>query len=347
MFAYLNDKIYFGNTLKDYAIALAIFIGVIILITIIRKIIISFINKKFPNTEQITMADVIHSFKKRLLPITYIIAIYSSLSFLKVNEVAYKIIDKGIVIFISIFVILFVTDFIRIYSLSENKNKVKIPSGLVSVIQGFIWIIGLLFIFSNLGYNVSTFITGLGIGGVAIALASQAILGDLFNYFVILFDKPFKKGDTIQIDAFQGVVEYIGIKTTRLRSVTGEQLLISNTDLTKARLQNYENMTKRRNITIIGVEYSTDKEILKKIPSIIEEAIKNIENVELARVYFKEFGASSLNFEVAYYVLSNIYKDFIETVQDVNYAIYFELSKIGVSFAFPSQTLYIAKNDDE
>lgn len=342
----LNSKIYFGNTLTDYLIALSIFLGVIILVTILRKFIIYAFNKHFPNTEKFTMADVIRSFNKRLLPITYTIAIYSSLYFLKVHALAYKIVDKLVIIFISVFVILFINDCIKIYSLTRKKSAVKIPTGLVSIIQSLVWILGVLFIFANLGYNVSTFITGLGIGGVAIALASQAILGDLFNYFVILFDKPFEKGDSIQIDTLQGTVEYIGVKSTRIRSVTGEQLLISNTDLTKARLQNFKNMTKRRSLAIIGVEYSTPPEKLKKLPSVIEEVVKNIQNTELVRVYFKEFGASSLNFELAYYVLSNDFNDFTDTTQKVNFAIYDALNNMGVTIAYPSQTLYISNSNE-
>ena len=341
---HLMIKKFFGNTVGDYAIALAVFIIVIIAVTIIQRIIISKVNKHFPDTEDITISDILHSFNRRLLPVTYFLAVYSAMSYLTMPPIVTKFIDKAIIIFVSVFVIFFITDSVRILCSIPRKSGLKIPAGMISIFQAIVWIMGILFIFANLGYNVSTFITGLGIGGVAVALASQAILGDLFNYFVILFDKPFQKGDTIQVDTMQGTVEYVGVKSTRIRSVTGEQLLISNTDLTKSRLQNFKNMLKRRNLTVIGVEYATAPDKLKQLPNLIKKAVESVEGTEFSRVHFSEFGASSLNFELAYFVLSSDYSVYIDTVQKVNYAIFDALNEEGVSFAFPSQTIYMAKS---
>ena len=341
---FMKNTVLMGNTLYDYALAICTFIAVIVAVTIVQRLIISRINKYFPDTEEvIDLSDILHSFKRRLLPITYFVAVYSATYFLKLPAIFTKIVDKVIIIFVAVFVILFVTDTVRILCLMPKKSGVKIPGGMISIFQAIAWIMGILFIFANLGYNVSSFITGLGIGGVAIALASPAILGDLFNYFVIIFDKPFGIGDTIQIDSMQGTVEYIGVKSTRIRSITGEQLLISNTDLTKSRLQNFKNMKKRRNLSVIGVEYSTSPDKLKMLPEIMKKAVQSVPETEFSRVHFSEFGASSLNFELAYFVLSSDYSKYIDTVQKVNYAIFDALSAEGIAFAFPSQTIYIAK----
>ena len=141
--------------------------------------------------------------------------------------------------------------------------------GIMLLMNVFIWAIGIISIFSNLGYDVTTIIAGLGIGGIAIALAAQNILGDLFNYFVIFFDRPFEIGDFIVIDDKKGNVEHIGIKTTRLKSLTGEQLIISNSDLTKSRIHNFKRMYERRIVFTLGVAYEAPLEQLKEIPEII------------------------------------------------------------------------------
>lgn len=342
---FMREKSYFGNTLEDYALALLVFMAVVVAVTIVQRIIIARINKTDPHSEKARLASVLRSFKKRLLPITYITAIYTAMPFLKIPAIVTKAVDKTIVVFISVFVIFFITDCIRIFSAAAKGSSSRIPPGVASIFQVFVWIFGVLFILANLGYNVSTFITGLGIGGVAIALASQAILGDLFNYFVILFDKPFKKGDVIQVDSFQGTVEYIGVKSTRIRSNSGEQLLISNTDLTKSRLQNFKNMARRRNLTILGVEYGTSPDKLKLLPDLIKKTVESVPGTEFSRVHFSEFGSSSLNFELAYFVHSNDYVAYINAVQSVNYALLDAFEKNGISFAFPSQTVYFAKGN--
>ena len=177
---------------------------------------------------------------------------------------------------------------------------------------------------------------------MAVAFAAQSIIADLFNYFVIVFDKPFLKGDYIQIDADKGVVEYIGIKSTRIRRNSGEQLLISNTNLLASRIQNYRILEKRRQYMMLGVEYSTPLEKLKVIPDILQTIIET-NDTEFVSARFIEFADSSLNFEVIYYVNTDDYNEFVRVVEDINYKIIDEFNKLGVGFAFPSRTLYISK----
>ena len=245
-------------------------------------------------------------------------------------------------IYISVIVILAITDILRDYNKVESERKENskvIPSGLVTIFKLLVWVCGILFILSNLGYNVSAFITGLGIGGVAIALAAQNIVGDLFNYFVILFDKPFKKGDFIEFDTVGGTVENVGIKSTRIRSKTGELLSVSNSDLLKNTIHNYAAVEKRRRETVIGIVYETPPEVVHKVPEILKQALESVPNIEIVRIYFREFNSSSLDFEVVYYVHYPTYKEIVEGVQAVNLAILDYFTKENISFAYPTQRL--------
>ena len=165
--------------------------------------------------------------------------------------------------------------------------------------------LGIVFLLDNLGYNVTTIIAGLGIGGIAIALAAQAILGDLFSYFVILFDRPFEIGGFIIVDDKMGVVEYIGIKTTRLRTLGREQLVCSNKDLTDSRVHNYKCMEKRRVVFSVGITYKATAETLETIPQLVKDIITRYDDVVFDHGHLSGFGNFSLNFEFVYYILSS------------------------------------------
>ncbi len=347
MIEQLKNITFLDNSLLAWLVACGIFIGTLGLTVILIKFFESRFKKFETKIHEAIVAQILADFRQRLFPISYIISLYVALEYVKLPPHVLAFISKATFVFISFFVLLFISDFIKVILLTPNKKRVTLPSGVVTVLRVLLWVAGSLFVLSNLGFNVNTFVTGLGIGGVAIALASQAILGDLFNYFVILFDKPFKKGDVIQIDTTLGTVEYIGIKSTRIRSVSGELLLISNTDLTKSRLSNYQVAEKRRNLSIIGVEYSTSKENLHAIPQILKDCVEKVVSdvkVEFSRVHFSEFGASSLNFELVYFVHSTDYVKYVSVVQEVNYLIIDEFNKREISFAFPSQTIYMDKN---
>jgi small-conductance mechanosensitive channel len=214
---------------------------------------------------------------------------------------------------------------------------------IYTVIRVVFWTVAVLVILDNFGVKISTLIAGLGIGGVAIALATQAILKDLFSYFIIFFDRPFEIGDFIIVGDFMGVVEHIGIKTTRLSSLGGEQLVFSNTDLTDSRVRNYKRMAKRRVVFKLGVIYQTTSQQLKEIPSIIEGIIKSIDDAVFDRAHFLSFGDFSLDFEIVYYVIGNDYKKYMDIQQEINLTIKEELEKREIEFAYPTQTLFLEK----
>lgn len=228
----------------------------------------------------------------------------------------------------------------------ENKQE-KLMSLIWPVFKAFLWVFAFLFFLDNLDIQISGLIAGLGVGGIAIGFASQSIIADIFSYFTIFIDKPFEVGDFIIIGDFRGIVEHIGIKTTRLKSLSGEQLVFSNADITSSRIQNYQRMKRRRINFKFGVTYRTSVEQLRKIREIIKDTIADIKKAEIDRVHFHEFGEHSLIYEVIYYVNSPDYAVYMDIQQEINLVLKTKLSEIGVEFAFPTRTLYINQNEHD
>ncbi len=211
------------------------------------------------------------------------------------------------------------------------------------IMRQFVWSLAGIILLDNFGYKVSSLIAGLGIGGIAVAIAAQALLKDFFSYFSILFDRSFKLGDFIIVGDYMGTVEHIGIKTTRIRSLGGEQLIFSNTDLTDSRVRNYKLMEKRRVLFRLGVTYQTPLRQLKDIPKIIENIIKNAKDTAFDRAHFFSYGDFSLIFEVVFYINGSDYNKYMDIQQEINFAIKEEFEKRGIEFAYPTQTLFVTK----
>ncbi len=207
--------------------------------------------------------------------------------------------------------------------------------------RGIIWVIVLLVMFDNVGVDVTTLVAGLGVGGIAVALAVQGILGDVFASLSIIFDKPFLVGDFVRVGDSTGSVENIGIKTTRLRSLSGEQLVISNSDMLGSRIQNFGRMYERRAAFTLGVTYDTPREKLARIPEMVRQAIEAEEGVRFDRAHFKEFGAYSLNIDAVYYVLSPEYARYMDIQQRINLEISRRFEEEGIEFAFPTQVVHV------
>lgn len=226
---------------------------------------------------------------------------------------------------------------------AEDPGSVAALNVMSWVARLALWSVVVLLVLDNLGINITAAVAGLGIGGVAVALAVQNILGDLFASLSIVLDKPFVVGDFLAIDDYLGSVEHVGLKTTRLRSLSGEQLVMSNTDLLKSRLRNYGRMDERRVAFTLGVTYRTPREKLKKIPRMIEAAVKAQENTRFDRSHFKAYGDFSLNFETVYYVLDQDYNLYMDIQQEINFAIHEAFEAEGIEFAYPTQTLFLAR----
>ena len=248
-------------------------------------------------------------------------------------------------IIIGIRILVVVVDFVLVSAwLKKSRNETQEHSlkPLTNFVKILIWGGGIILLLDNLGFKVSAIIAGLGIGGVAVALAAQAVLGDVFSFFAIMLDRPFELGDFIIIGDFMGTVEHVGIKTTRLRSLGGEQLVFSNTDLTNSRVRNYKRMDQRRILFKVGVTYQTSPAQLREIPDIIKSAIGKIKNTVFDRAHFASFGDFSLVIEVVYYVLSAEYNVYMDVQQQINLAISEEFAKRGIEFAYPTQTVFLA-----
>lgn len=205
-----------------------------------------------------------------------------------------------------------------------------------------VWVAVFLVVLDNMGIQIGPLLTGLGIGGIAIAFALQAILGDVFCSVAIILDKPFEVGDFIYLDKDnQGTVERIGIKTTRVRSLSGEEIVFSNADLLSSRIHNYKGTKTRRSCFRLGIEYRTPLDTLKIVPGVLTEMMQRIDKVRVDRVNLVNFAESAYEYEVVLWVMSGEYKDYVEAMHKVNLGIIAEFQKLGVDFAFPTRTVHV------
>jgi small-conductance mechanosensitive channel len=262
----------------------------------------------------------------------------SARNFLRVTAIIVFLIQAGI--WGQVAVTFFVTRYAK-RRLGTDASSVTTISALGVLARLVILSIVLLLILDNLGVDITAMVAGLGIGGIAVALAAQNILGDLFASASIVLDKPFVMGDFVTVGEFLGTVEHIGIKTTRLRSLSGEQLIFANSDLLQSRIRNFKRMDERRVAFPIGVVYQTPYDQVAAIPGMLRAAVEAQDEVRFDRAHFKNFGDFSLNFEVVYYVLSADYARYMDVQQAINLAIYQQFERAGIEFAYPTQTVFL------
>jgi small-conductance mechanosensitive channel len=224
---------------------------------------------------------------------------------------------------------------------SSDPGRTTTLRGMGIVIKGVFVIILVLWGLDNFGINIAALVTGLGIGGIAVALAVQNILSDLFASLTIVLDKPFVIGDFIDVGGFNGTIEHIGLKTTRVRSLSGEQLVFPNSDLLQSRIRNYRRMNERRVVFTIGVVYSLSAERMEQAVKIVRQVVEATDSVRLDRAHFLAFADSSLNIEVAYFVLSDQYMVYADVQQAINLRIMRAFAEEGIGFAYPSRSVYL------
>lgn len=223
-----------------------------------------------------------------------------------------------------------------------REGASRITLGLLSFLgKLLVWVIVVLMALDNLGINITALVASLGIGGVAVALAVQNILSDLFASLSIAIDKPFVIGDFVIVDDLMGTVEHVGLKTTRLRSLHGEQIIFANNDLLQSRVRNFKRMSQRRCSFHFGVNYATTADQLEQIPATVESIIKSQPQVTFGRAHFKSFGESSLDFEVVYVVLSADYDLYMDVQHAINLLLVRRFEQDGIAFAFPTRTLHL------
>jgi small-conductance mechanosensitive channel len=226
-------------------------------------------------------------------------------------------------------------------STASDRASVAMVGAMGVAAKVLLWLlIFLTTLKSVFGVEITALITGLGVSGIAVALAVQNILGDIFAALAIVFDKPFDVGDSIGVDQISGTVEHIGLKTTRVRSVNGEQIVIGNADLLKSRLRNFRRMYQRRTVLVFDVTYDTPPDLLARLPRTIEEIISAQTPVKFDRCHVASLGESAVRLEAVYYVLDPDYMKFMNIQQAVLLETMRRFAALGVGFAFPSRTVY-------
>lgn len=344
---------FWGNSGYDYFLAIVIFVALIAILKIFQVIILARLNSLALKTTTDLDDMLIEIFKKIKPPFYFFVSVYFAIKVLNVSGIINKVL---LVLFLIAIVFEIIQAVSRIIDYmmrkylernredgEDNKNSESMMNLLQVIVKLLLWVFGFILILSNLGVDVTSLVAGLGIGGLAIALALQNVLSDLFSAFSIYIDKPFKVGDFIMVGTDAGTVEKIGMKTTRIRTLQGEQLVISNQELTSARIQNFRRMDNRRVSFKLGVTYDTAAKKLEAIPSIIEEILKKIELAEFDRCHFVEYADSALIFEVVMFINSKEMSDYLSARQEVNLEIYKRFAKEKIDFAYPTQTIHLEK----
>jgi small-conductance mechanosensitive channel len=349
----LKDFQLAGNSGWEYTQSLLWFVGLMIVFKIFKLVILERLNYLSEKTKSDIDDFAIKMVKELKPPFYLIIAFYIAIRPLALNELVGKVVF-GLFIIVLIFQAILIAQKIIDYILERKilkniedaedaQNKRAVIKLLSKIVKIVLWAIGILMVLSNLGVDVTSLVAGLGVGGIAVAFALQGVLGDLFASFSIFIDQPFKVGDYVQAGAESGTIKKVGMKTSRIKTLSGEELVVLNTDIGSARVRNFSRMEKRRIKYDIGVVYGTSSKKLKEIPKIIEEIVKKEKDATFGRVRFTTFGDFALIFEVLYHINESDFDLYLEVQERINLGIYEEFEKNKIEFAFPTQTLHINK----
>jgi small-conductance mechanosensitive channel len=332
------ERVYFHNTVLDYLIALSIIVLGTLVTRVIKSVVLKQLKGWAAKTTGTTDDIIVKNIGRFGVAALQFAVLYWGITYLDLSTRVGNIVHTTTSVVITYFLLRLISTIIlillqnRIRKQERGEDKIKQLGGLMLIINIFIWVIGIVFLLDVLKYPVTTIITGLGIGGIAIALAAQNILGDLFNYFVIFFDRPFEAGDFIVVDDKMGTVEYVGIKTTRIRSLGGEQIIIGNSNLTGSRIHNFKRLINRRIVFTINLDYRTPIEKIKIVPGLIKEIVQQQKQVMFDRSHFSAFADWSLKVETVYFVLDPDFNKYMDIQQNINLAIYDTLLKKEIYF---------------
>ncbi len=345
---FLNQD-YFRNRVSDYLVFLAILALGFVFVTVIRRAVVWRLRRWSKTTDTRLDDFLVDVFRKMLVPLAYYGVFFLAAKNLTLTPFLEKIIEVCGIFLLTFLVAQFLLAVARfslrnyIESKDRDTSRDRALQGFMTLIRVVVWGLATVFLLDNLGFRISTVIAGLGIGGIAVALAAQNLLGDLFAYLVIMFDRPFEIGDFVIVGEYMGVIERLGIKTTRIGSLGGEQIIMANKDLTDSRVRNYKRMERRRVVFRLGVTYQTPFEKLRGIPGIIAGIIGEIGEAAFDRAHFFSYGDFSLVFEVVYYVMGSDYTRYMDIQEQINFRIHEEFEKRKIEFAYPTQTVYLSK----
>jgi small-conductance mechanosensitive channel len=339
-----------GSTVQTWLLAAGVAVGVFVVLRVVQAVVVRRLGAVASRTD-IRWDDVLVDTLRRTNPLFLTFAaMYTSGAFVLpaggLKAFLSTVLVLALIVQGGIWANAAVASWLRSYrerKLESDASAVTTIGAIGFILRVVVWSAVLLLALDNLGVDITTLVAGLGVGGIAVALAVQNILGDLFASLSIVLDKPFVVGDFLIVDNFLGSVERVGLKTTRIRSLSGEQLIFSNDDLLRSRLRNYGRMFERRVVFSVGVTYQTARGALEKIPSLIREAVEAQDKTRFDRSHFRSYGDFSLEFETVYYVLAADYNLYMDIQQAINLAIHEAFEQEGVEFAYPTQMVYVAR----
>jgi len=280
----------------------------------------------------------------------FAVALDAAQESLSLPDKVQRIVSNAVMILILIQIGLWAGRSVRFYLEMKERERGadRVFSGSLDIIsfvaRVLIWSLLILLALDNLGVNITALLAGLGVGGVAVALALQNVLGDLFASLSIALDKPFVIGDGLVIDTFIGKVEHIGIKTTRLRSESGEQIILSNADILKSRVRNFGRLSEQRILVTIRLNFDTPADKLRALPQLLEKVVREHPQARFERCHLKTLGESSFQFELSYFVQQPAVNPLLDLQQSVNFRIIDELRRSGLEFAYPTEVLYLDRH---
>jgi small-conductance mechanosensitive channel len=346
------ENLILGNLVQTWGQSLITFAIALLALLILKKIVLVRLEKLSQKTKFKIDNLIINIIQKIHWSFFVIASLYVAIQNLILPIFLQKTISALALISISYYLVktvLKIIDFAFKKLINEREKSDKaldetVIGFLRTIVKVIVWAAAIILILQNLGYNVTALVGGLGIAGIAIGLALQNALSDVLAFFSIYFDKPFEVGDFIIAGDDMGTIKKIGVKTTRLTALSGQELIIPNKQLTEERINNYKKMKKRRIAFTIGVAYETPVAKLKKIPKIIKKMVEKYDILELNRVHFKTLGDFSLNYEIVFFVNSNDYLEYMDIQQEINLSLIEEFAKEKIEFAYPTQTVYVGKN---
>jgi len=338
------------NEMKSYLLAIAATCGVMVVLWLLRRIMVSYFSRQARESDHDGYDFMLAMAERTLFPLLLMVSLYAGMSFLTIPAGVISWVASGAIaavilqaaIWANALVTFGLNRYQKQYRNSDPARMTTVRAVSLSA-RLLLVVIAAILILDNLpGVEITALVASLGIGGIAIALGVQSILSDLFASLSIILDKPFVLGDFIIVDSYLGTVEYIGLKTTRIRSLSGEQLVFANSDLLQSRIRNYKRMAERRVVFSVGVTYQTAHAHLKSIPEWIEAIIADLDLTRFDRAHFQAFGDYALKFEIVYYVLDPDYNRYMDIQQAINLAIYQKFEEEKIDFAYPTQTINLS-----
>jgi small-conductance mechanosensitive channel len=346
---------FLGNDLRSWTIALATFLVTLTVLPIVKGF-ISARRRRWAQSETQVQFGVKHA--QHAIGLTallvertsrlflWAVAVYLGSRDLTFMPRVERLLTIGIVLLFWMQVGLWAMTAVRYAIDLRRKSSAGLDALLTSSIDVIlfaagllVWAMVLLLALDNLGIEIKPLLAGLGIGGIAVALAVQTVLSDLLASMSIALDKPFGIGDFLTVGESQGTVEHIGVKSTRLRSLSGEQIIMGNTDILKSRVRNYGRMRERRAVFQFGVSYDTDPRALAAIPGVVREIIEATPDTRFDRCHFLTYGESALQFEAVFYVTKADFNTYADAQQKINLALFERLREMKVRFKAPSRTV--------